>query len=276
MESTPVLHSENITLQREVEKFLPSYSLNYRHEIILSILENGPGLMDIVGAHESWNQQASLILVNMLECGNQPWSSSWHEKEQYQKIYGIYKCLADQWNRLAKTWMAFDCFDKKIEKNYEIAFKWILEAAEEWDPDAEYELAQIYENGNFGIQQDYEIAFKWLIKAQENNHISIEDHIRSDISTFEYYQYIAEQGNLYALRKLWMMCLYGSWIERNIEKALNYFMRGSDQGDNRAMEHLSHVYARTSYGYQDFQKAAHYLGMAASHGNKNAITKLWG
>ena len=53
------------------------------------------------------------------------------------------------------------------QKKYDLALKYCTPAAEQGDPEAQYYLGVMYDNG-LGIKQDYFKAFEWWGKAAEN------------------------------------------------------------------------------------------------------------
>ena len=45
------------------------------------------------------------------------------------------------------------------------ALKWLRKAAEEGDPEAQYDLAECYESGTGGVDRDPSQAYAWMQKA---------------------------------------------------------------------------------------------------------------
>ena len=56
-------------------------------------------------------------------------------------------------------------------KNYEKAAFWLHKAAEQGDPEAQYNLAVVYSKGQ-GVSQDQERAFHWFAEAAERGVVS--------------------------------------------------------------------------------------------------------
>ena len=54
-------------------------------------------------------------------------------------------------------------------QNYELAFKYYMMAAEAGDPESQYYVALMYENG-YGVEQDMEEAMKWYERSAEQGY----------------------------------------------------------------------------------------------------------
>ena len=51
------------------------------------------------------------------------------------------------------------------QHNYEGALKLLLPIAEAGNPEAQFRVGDIYDEGGYGVQQDDETAWNWLNKA---------------------------------------------------------------------------------------------------------------
>jgi TPR repeat protein len=58
-----------------------------------------------------------------------------------------------------------------VEQDYSEAVRWFRLAAEQGDPDAQYNLATMYDQGR-GVPQDPAAAMKWWRLAAEQGHLA--------------------------------------------------------------------------------------------------------
>ena len=61
--------------------------------------------------------------------------------------------------------------------NYSEAMKWWRKAAEQGDPDAQYNLGLMYDNGN-GVQRNYAEALRWLRMAAKQGFADAQTALR--------------------------------------------------------------------------------------------------
>ena len=129
------------------------------------------------------------------------------------------------------------------QENYEVAVNWFRMAAEQGNPDAEFNLAIMYHNG-VGVIQDYAEALKR-------------------------YRQAAMQGDYRAQFNLGYMYDLGEGISRDDSEAMKWYQKSAELGFDKAQFNLGLIY----YGYgplQDYSKAFKWLGMAAEQENSDA------
>jgi TPR repeat protein len=63
-----------------------------------------------------------------------------------------------------------------IKQDYAEALRWYLRAAELGDPDAQFNVGLIYENG-LGVPQDPAEAMKWFALSAEQGDLDAQDHL---------------------------------------------------------------------------------------------------
>ena len=132
---------------------------------------------------------------------------------------------------------------------YSLAFIYFKKSAEQGDPYSAYNLANLYYNG-YGITQNYERAL-------------------------ELYKSAAEQDLPVALFELG--CAYEKEfhgiVEKDLEKAVEYYKKGSELGDIDCKNNLGALYM-AGKGLRKNQKRGFMLFYAASQNNKEAKCNL--
>ncbi|MBO7194527.1 MAG: toll/interleukin-1 receptor domain-containing protein [Alistipes sp.] len=118
---------------------------------------------------------------------------------------------------------------RKMDGDRDLAAYYFRKAAKAGYPEAEYQLAMAYFDGN-GIPHDLEIAIKWLRLA-------------------------AEHGDNRALYMLGRVYHYGIGIERNPMKALELYTQSAELGNGRAMKVLGSIFKSGELGIQDEQRS---------------------
>lgn len=101
--------------------------------------------------------------------------------------------------------------------------KVLVDAAENGDMDAQYNLACAYNDGDPATGEDYEKAFRYFLMA-------------------------AEQGHMEAQCNLGVQYLYGYGIEQDFEEGKFWLEKAAEQGDDVAVSHLE----RLSEGDYDY------------------------
>lgn len=90
------------------------------------------------------------------------------------------------------------------DRNLSEAFKWYLKAAEAGDSDAQYTVAEMYQEGQ-GTRNSNELALQWYTAS-------------------------AEQGNVDALYSLGYAYERGRFVDKDMDKALEFYGQSCDNG----------------------------------------------
>ena len=102
------------------------------------------------------------------------------------------------------------------KKNDKAAFKWTKAAAEQGEPESQYNnLGSLYEEGS-GVRRNYAAAAKWYRKA-------------------------AEQGHARAQRQLAWICENGLAVRRDTVEAIKWYQLAAEQGDETSIEALKQL-----------------------------------
>jgi hypothetical protein len=135
----------------------------------------------------------------------------------------------------------FDAWDRG---DFAIALREWTPLAEQGDAVAQYNLGQMYHNGD-GVPQDYKTAVKWYTLA-------------------------AEQGNADAQNNLGLMYDKGDGVPQDYKTAVKWYTLAAEQGDAYAQSNLGLMYANGDGVLQDYVYAHMWFNIAASSGHKNA------
>ena len=111
--------------------------------------------------------------------------------------------------------------------------------------EAQYKLAECYDDGLGGLEQNQDEAFRWYEKS-------------------------ASQGYPNALYALAYYYQYGKIVEKNGEKALNLYLEAAEKGCIDACFCLACIYRNGSIIDVDYDKAFHYASLAAAANDASA------
>ena len=128
------------------------------------------------------------------------------------------------------------------------AFKRYLKAAEEWDAEAQYKLADCYYYGKGTVKNKKE-ALKW-------------------------YKNAADTGNAKAQNKLGTLYFDGDGVPKDYSQAVAWFEKSAKQGNTDAMYNLGNRYRNGEGVEQNNNKAIEWYQIAAKHGNFAAKERL--
>ena len=131
-------------------------------------------------------------------------------------------------------------FECDLKNNYVEALKYYKMAAELGDDQAQYIVAQMYEDGE-GVEQSYSEAAKW-------------------------YRMAAEQGH--ALSQVFLGILYenGEGVEQNYSEAVKWFRKAANQGDAGGQNLLGYMYSHGNGVEQNYSEAVKWYRKAAEKG----------
>ncbi len=152
------------------------------------------------------------------------------------------------WSMLSEL----DQFDAGMQAaktgDYERAIEYWLPLAHKGQPEAQYNLGVLYEEGR-GVAADLEAAAVWYGKA-------------------------ADQGMTLAQVNLGLLHMNGMGVEKDLGLAMQWFRKAADQGSAQAQNNLGNMYLRGIGVEQDYQRAADWFRRAALQGNHRAQFRL--
>ena len=125
-------------------------------------------------------------------------------------------------------------------QNYGQAFVLFNKLAEQGDAAAQYNLGQMYRNGQ-GVHQDYAQAAAWYRKAAEQGDAAAQYNLgvmyangkgvrQDDAQAVAWYRKAAEQGNAMAQYNLGVMYYNGEGVRQNKSTAKEWFGNACDLG----------------------------------------------
>lgn len=182
--------------------------------------------------------------------------------EYYEK--GIELGNADCMNNLAVMYMV----GKGVRKNRKKAYKLFLEAAD-LSEDAKCNLAMCYEKG-CGTEEDFEQA---IITYRE---LAFDGNTFAVKSLERLVDKIEDSWALFELARCYDL---GEGVECDIKKAVEYYTRAAEMGNDKARHNLAHLYRYGAPGLEiDYEKAIKYYSEAADKGaerSRNALAELY-
>ena len=119
-------------------------------------------------------------------------------------------------------------------------FKKMLQAAEQGNVDAQFNLGVMYDNGR-GVRQDYKQAVQWYRKAAEQGHADAQYNLgvaykkgegvrQDDAQAVQWYRKAAEQGDAQAQLALGLRYATGQGVRQDIVIAKEWFGKACDNG----------------------------------------------
>jgi len=141
--------------------------------------------------------------------------------------------------------------------------------AEKGDPEAQFNLGLMYDNG-MGLMQNSEKALKWykasakqdFPKAQ-NNLGMMYDYgrgvVQDKTEAVKWYKLAAAQGDLNAQCTLGVMYTNGEGVRKDINQAINWWKLAAKSGYPLAQYNLGYIYAYGENVSTDMKKAKHWI-----------------
>lgn len=177
-----------------------------------------------------------------------------------------------------------------VEKNYEKAVKWYLEAANSGNPKAQYAMGRCYEKG-VGVSRNKEKAKEWYKASAEQGYYnndeninaqaelaSIYYHEKNHLDAFKWFCKAAEQSNNHALEMAGRYYLFGTGgVKKDYDKAIKCFEKMMEKKSAAANYYMGICY---EYGYgveKNPEKAYTYYHDAVQGGYcwcKDAVYRL--
>ena len=165
------------------------------------------------------------------------------------------------------------------------------DAAEQGDPEAQYELGKLSHSGN-GVATDYAEAARWYRTAAESGHADAQFLLgefhqeglgvaRDEAAADGWYQKAAEsyleaadQGRADAQYRLCYLYLRGNGVPRDVSKAEEWCRKAAEQQYAAAEEALGWMFLEGVGVSQDFSEAEYWYRRAAQQGNVEALNAL--
>jgi len=169
-------------------------------------------------------------------------------------------------------------------KNLELTFEWFHRAAVQDHALAQFYLGLMYDAG-YGVPQNKELAVEWFMKADENGAPDARFVLEMcfecnrgapfDALALEWYQKLAEQGDVGAQNKLGMAYLIGSRVQKNRKLAFEWFEKAAKQGLDQAQFFVGYLLKnQPDFSELDEKKVAHWFKLAADQGHTAALLQM--
>ncbi|MBN2767808.1 MAG: sel1 repeat family protein [Campylobacterales bacterium] len=168
------------------------------------------------------------------------------------------------------------------QKEYKSAYEIYLKLAKEGNVKAQFNLALMLDFG-FGVNKDEKEAMKWYYKAANSHHgpsqYNLAKHYDLDSSTDAsaatkakiWYEKACENEMAKACTNLALLYYNGNKnFKKNNQKAIEFFTKGSEFGDETANINLGLIYGWGESDLQDKLKAYNYLKEAIKSGEPKA------
>jgi hypothetical protein len=170
------------------------------------------------------------------------------------------------------------------QKNYVDALYYYQQAAELGNDLAQFQLGQIYSQGQ-GTTKNERIAHQWYQQAAQQGHAQAQFKLAYGYSkgvgvgqdhqqAIYWYQQAAQQGVLIAQYNLAYIYTQGQVTERDYVKAAYWYQQAAAQGDADAQNNLAKLYENGQGVAQDLSKAKSLYRQAAAQGHQVAKINL--
>lgn len=174
------------------------------------------------------------------------------------------------------------CLGNELENFNEIRRK-----AENGDAESQYKLAKLYLSESANLTVDKEKAFYWANKSAEQgyppayNFLGTSYYVGTGVEknpqkAVEYYEKAIQKGEVQAMYHLAVLYYFGEdGVKPDYEKAYNLLKRAIDEGKYcQAYELLGVMYSQGAYVKKDMGKAIELMEMAVKCGSSTAKMNL--
>lgn len=127
-----------------------------------------------------------------------------------------------------------------LQENIKLAIKNFQKASEKNHCQALYMMGQCFNNG-WGIEENKELAVEYISRAANLGNAQAMywlgtkyENSGNIAQAFIEYRRAAEHGDDMAMLKLARMYEKGSWVEKDLEKSVNYYIKSSEKGNSEA------------------------------------------
>lgn len=164
---------------------------------------------------------------------------------------------------------------EEVGESYKKAFEYYKELAEKGNVEAQFNLAEFYEEG-WGDLPDPAEAVKWYQKAADQGdaravwYMASYLYEKGDYSeALKYYKKAAEMGDKYALCCIGDMHRDGEGINEDYDVARGFYEEAAKQGDAHGFGRLGDLYESGIGVKIDYKKALEYYQQAVKLGGKD-------
>ena len=166
-----------------------------------------------------------------------------------------------------------------------VSLQWYLLAANQGSIAAQIKLAEIYYDGEDGVEEDTKKAHEWYLKAAELGNVFAQYKVgkmcykgegtaQDYKKAFTSYLQAAKLGNAGAQNDLGCMYYDGTGIAQDYKKALEWYLQAAELGNISAQYNLGHMYYSGTGTAQDYKKSFKWYLKAANHGIAKAQSFL--
>jgi serine/threonine protein kinase len=156
--------------------------------------------------------------------------------------------------------------------------------AESGDPEAQFNLALKYNNGE-GVGRDYKKAIKWYRKAAEQGNVEAQNNLgimydsgmgvkRNFKKAAYWFQKSAEKGNTLAQRNLGLMYENGQGVKSSAAEAVKWYRKSAEGGDSDGQYFLGNMYLWGKGVGQSAEQAAYWYRKSAEQDHEDARKAL--
>lgn len=149
----------------------------------------------------------------------------------------------------------------------------LLEAAEDGDSEAMYELGIMYEFG-LGVHEDHSQAAHWYRSAAEARNDDLFRAIVSETINVHRYREAADAGSVGAMFRLGIMYARGHGVPQDDREAVRWYRKAAETGDAGANLNLGIMYENGRGVVQNYREAMRHYRAAAEAGLARGMHNL--
>ena len=137
-----------------------------------------------------------------------------------------------------------------VGRDFKEALRWFQSAAEAGQVNSQYNTAYQYQYG-LGVEQNIDAAIEWFEKAAAHGHVLSQVHVANLYASLHtaagyekaryWYEQACKQNGFEAYRKLGDLYFWGLGCQADRAKALRYYRKAVEQGDDIAKAKLGMV-----------------------------------
>jgi TPR repeat protein len=179
------------------------------------------------------------------------------------------------------TFEAAVCANAAVEKQWAQAAPACTAAAQRGDAGAQFNLGQMYRNGQ-GVAQDYKEGVKWYRLAAAQGDAEAQLNLggmyidgwgvaKDDKEAVRWYRLAAAQGLALAQYNLGTMYDEGQGVAQDHKEAVRWYRLAAAQGFALAQHNLGIMYGMGQGVAQDYVRAHMWFNLAAVGGNEKSV-----
>ncbi|KAF0095333.1 MAG: hypothetical protein E1N59_828 [Puniceicoccaceae bacterium 5H] len=168
--------------------------------------------------------------------------------------------------------------------DFEKAFRWFTQAADQGNADAQYNLGVMYQMGE-GVDVQPEKAVFWYQQAAEQKQINALNNLgyvyatgfgveKDDALAVKYYKQAAKLGHATSQFNLAYRYENGQGVEKDVKRAAKYYRQAADQGHEGAMYCLGRLYEMGQGVDRSLADARDWYRQASLQGSMHAQHRL--